>query len=212
MATRAGIGAVVGAGGSMIRDKSQGKDISLGRAFGAGVAGAAVGGAMGTTMGKRMTRKFFYSPKAPNLSTRRAAKSMLTPAGLKANVKNLSPIEKGFMGMTAYDMAKTWSDPSTKGQRGASTGLALGEAGVILGTSRWRGMRRLMGRTAGKSTGKLTSRGWQVRTGAPARGKHPGTLGVMGRSVGASLLGTAAGYQVGKKFDDRGIKPEAPYG
>jgi hypothetical protein len=185
---------VAGAGVSAISDKMKGKDVSIGKAIGAGFAGAALGAAAGTTGGKRMIRRAFSARKTQTLTAGQAAKSLVTPSGLRANIKNIGVAEKGFLGLTAYDTAKQMTDPSMKGQRGRALGSGIGETAAMLGTARWRGMRRLMGRTG-------------------IRGAAGGGGGAAIRGVGAYMGGTTLGGHVGSRFDKgRKIPKEAPYG
>lgn len=185
---------VAGAGGSAVSDKMQGKKVNVSKAIGYGFAGAALGAVAGTTSGKRTIRRAFSPQKTQTLTAGQAAKSLVTPAGMRANIKNMGVAEKGFLGLTAYDTAKQMTDPNMKGQRGRSVGAGIGETAALLGTSRWRGMRRLMGRTG-------------------IRGASGGGGGAMIRSVGVYMGGTTLGGHVGSRFDKGSkIPKEAPYG
>lgn len=189
-----GFGAA-GAGGSALMDKAQGRDVNWGRAAASGLVGAGLGAVAGTTVGKRTIRRLTSPQRTQTLSTGQALKSIVSPKGIVENVKNMPLLEKGFLGMTVYDTAKGMTDPERAGQRGRNLGSGLGEAAAILGTSRWRGMRRLMGRTG-------------------LRGAAGGGLGTVARGLGAYTGGTMLGGHIGSRFDPKKphIRTEAPYG
>lgn len=190
------VGAAVGTGGSVLRDKAQGRDVSVGRAMAAGFGGAALGGLSGTTAGRRLSRRALSSRKTPDLSLRESARSLVQPKGIRSAVKNMAPLEKAFLGVTAYDTAKQLSNPDTKGQRGKVIGSALGDAGALLTMSRWKGMRRIVGGPKGT---------YGARAG--------GSLGAAARGIGFYGAATSAGGYLGSRFDKKTrVTKEAPYG
>jgi len=191
------IGGAVGSAGSAIKDKAQGKDISIGRAMAGGFAGAALGGVGMSPLGRRAARRSMSPVKTPKMSLKGSVKSLAKPKGVRAAVKNMAPMEKAFLGMSAYDTTKQLAEPSNKGRGAQIAGQSLGETGGLLAASQWRGTRRVKG--FGRS-------GYKPKAG--------GAIGAAARTIGLIGGAAAAGGFAGKALDKtRGrVKKEAPYG
>ena len=170
MATRGSIGAAAGVGQEFLASRSNDREFSFGAAAGKGLLGGTIGAALGTSAGKRTLRRAISPRSTPKLSLREAAK----PGAQLANLKNLSPLEKGYIGFTGVDLATASLDKNPAGDRGARIGGSLGEAGGLLLGSRWKGIRRL-------------SKGMKGTAGSIAR---QGAL-FAGASMGGSALGSA---------------------
>lgn len=156
MAVRGGVGAAAGVGQEALSAKSEGRDFSVGRAIGKGMVGATVGAAAGTTMGKRMLRRTWQNKTTPTASIGQTIKApgKSIASTQVANFKNLSPLEKGYSAMTAYDVGSAAVGSNPNGDRGARMGGALGEAGALLVGGRWKGMRRPRGGSVMGSLGR----------------------------------------------------------
>lgn len=184
--TRGLVGSAAGAGGSVIADKVQGRDVNVGRAVALGAAGGVLGAAAGTTSGKRLLRRSLSSKRTPDLSFKDSVKGLSSRRGLGAAAKNLSPFDKAYLGYSAASTVKDIASPESEGNRGRIIGSAAGDAGALLTASRWKGLRS---------------------------GGRGGALGSVARSVALFSGASAAGGAIGSRFDRKPkIQKEAPYG
>lgn len=181
MLTRGAIGATVGVGHEAVSSKLQGRDFSLGKAIAKGTAGAAVGAALGTTVGRRAARRL-YQPRRTPAQTLKGTIKEGPGVGIletqRRNFANMSPLEKGYLGMTAIDAGHAAFGKNEKGDRGARLGGAVGESAAMLMGARWMGTRNL-------------SKGWKGTAGSLAR---QGAL-FGGASIAGSALGSLADRQ-----------------
>lgn len=184
------IGAGVGAGTSMLGDKLRGEDINVGKALTHGAVGGAVGAAAGTTVGKRFIRRVLQPHSSPSLSFSQAANPMNFGKAMGNGMSrpmtawgNLSPLEKGFTAMSAYDAGKAIVHPDE--HTGEHVGGAAGNIGAMMVGSRWKGMRRA----------------WSPKGG--------GMFGSTVRSMGLLTAGDVAGRAVGRQADKM-VHPKGP--
>lgn len=196
-------GAGIGAGGSMLQQKMRGEDVDLGRAAMGGVMGGAIGAAAGTTVGARSLRRLTAPKTTPNMSfgdavnpakwLKRSPNVMTGAAGSKnfapgsvatkghTAFGNMSPLDKGFLGLNAYQGAKAMTDPEQRGHRGETIGGLAGMSGAMLTGSRWGGLR-----------------------------SGSGAMKSIGKSLGLYMGADFAGRQIGKRFDKPEGAPGVP--
>jgi hypothetical protein len=183
-------GAGIGAAGSMVQQKMRGEDISVGRAAAGAAIGGGIGALAGTTAGAKGFRKLTrpastqhqsfkesinpgnWFKKSPNISTPRPGGGHIVTKGRTA-IGNLSPLEKGFLGVNAVGTAKQLHDPESKGHRGQILGSSAGLTAATLAGSRWGAMRR---------------------------GGFGNTVKGLGLFAGADAAGSAAGKAIDKKM------------
>lgn len=170
---RALIGAAVGAGGSMVQQKMKGEDVSVGRAVAGGALGAGVGAALGTTAGARGFRRLTspastpnlnfaksvnpmgWAKKAPDVTTKLTGGRSIVTKGRTA-FGAMSPIDKGFLGLSAVDALRASTDKKHEGHRGEAIGGAVGNAAAMMAGSRWAGLRSGRKGSLMKSVGLYT--------------------------------------------------------
>lgn len=204
MARRGMIGAAIGAGGSMLRDKAQGNDVSLGRAAVGGALGGAIGAASGTTMGKRMTRRLTNTVSTPNMSLGQAANPMrwgkgvpgkpislpagnghlgmsVLPGKARSAFGNMSVLDKAMTVQTGYEGVKALTSKEYEGHRAEGVGSALGQGAALMTGARWGGMRK------GRSS----------------------ALGHLGRTTGLYLGAGMGGSMIGRQVD-KGLSRHQP--
>lgn len=200
IAKRGLIGAGVGAGTSALGDKLRGEDVNVGKALTHGAIGGAIGAAAGTTVGKRFVRRVLQPHSSPSLSFSQAANPMnfgKAMSGQKAIAGAartrpttafgaMSPLEKGFAAMSAYDAGKAIVHPDE--HSGEHIGGAVGNVGSMMIGSRWKGMRR----------------SWSPKGG----GMFGSTVRSMGLLTAGDVVGRAAGRQADKMVHPKG--PEVP--
>lgn len=191
-------GAAIGAGGSVVKDKLQHKDVSLGRAAIGGALGGGLGVAAGTTMGARGLRRLTAPHATPNMNLAGAANPLNKAPDVisqfpgrpgilskgRSAFGNLSPLDKGFLGLSAVQAAGSITKPEHEGHRGEGVGSAVGMSAATLAGSRWKG---------------LSHRG------------GGGALGGFGKSIGLYMGGEYAGKSIGRLFD-RKRPQEAEHG
>lgn len=187
------IGAGVGAGTSMIGDKLRGEDVNVGKAITHGAISGTLGAAAGTTVGKRFIRRVMQPHSSPGLSFSEAANPMNFGKAMGKGMSrpmtawgNLSPLEKGFTALSAYDAGKAIVHPDE--HTGEHVGGAAGNIGAMMVGSRWKGMRRA----------------WKPGGG----GMFGSTVRSMGLLTAGDVAGRAVGRQGDKLFHRKG--PEVP--
>lgn len=193
MLTRGLVGAGIGAGGSMLRDKAEGKDVSVGRALGGAAIGGGVGAALGTTMGKRIGRSILSPGKTPSMSLGQAANPMRwgkgeatqiasrvgtrapITAGGRSAFGNMSVLDKAMTLQSGYEGAKALTSDEYQGHRAEGVFSAVGQGAAMMTGARWAGMR--------KGTGS--------------------TMGHLGRTIGLYLSAGMGGSMLGRAIDKR---------
>lgn len=184
MLTRGLVGAGVGAGASVLRDKARGEEVSGGRAVGGAILGGAVGGALGTTMGKRLGRGVMNPVSTPTMKLRDAANPMKwwkpnAGPGIsrgRSAFGNMSLLDKALTVQTVHEGAKALTSDEYQGHRAEGVLSAVGQGAAMMTGARWAGMRK------GKGS----------------------AIGHLGRTTGLYLGAGIGGSMLGKAIDRRG--------